>query len=142
MIDSLYVASDHAGVDLKNSLKGHVEKKIIVYDLGTDSTNSVDYPDYAEKVCQALKQNNSARGVLLCGTGIGMSIAANRNRHIRAALCATPEAAKMARLHNDANVLVLGARVLDTAQALAIVDAFLATDFEGGRKALRVAKFS
>ncbi|MCE2964932.1 MAG: ribose 5-phosphate isomerase B [Alphaproteobacteria bacterium] len=142
MIDTLYIAADHAGVDLKNALKAHIEKKIIVYDLGTDSSNSVDYPDYAEKVCQALKQNNSARGVLICGTGIGMSIAANRHRHIRAALCATPEAAKMARLHNDANVLVLGARVLDTAQALAIVDAFLATDFEGGRHAQRVAKFS
>lgn len=142
MTDTLYIAADHAGVDLKNIVRTHLEKKITLHDLGTDSSNSVDYPDYAEKVCQAIAQNTAARGILLCGTGIGMSIAANRHRHIRAALCATPEAAQMARLHNDANVLVLGARVLDTAQALAIVDAFLAADFEGGRHAHRVAKFS
>lgn len=111
-------------------------------DLGPNSTDSVDYPDFALALADGIKASRAEYGVLICGSGIGMSIAANRHRHIRAALCHSAETAKLCRQHNNANVLVLGARIVDTATAATALEAFLTTGFEGGRHASRVAKLS
>jgi ribose 5-phosphate isomerase B len=137
----IVIASDHAGVDLKK----RIEELLIVMhwdvtDLGTHTAESVDYPDYANVLAAAVLGGQAERGVLICGSGVGMSIAANRHKGIRAALCHTTEYARLARLHNDANVLCLGARLLDEASAKAIVEVFLTTDFEGGRHLRRVEK--
>ena len=136
-----FIASDHAGVELKSKIISSFEG-IEFIDLGPSSEDSVDYPDYASKVCEALKGEPEARGILICGTGIGMSIRANRYMHIRAGLCLTPEMAEMTRLHNDANVLCLGARVNDDNENLKITEAFLRTEFEGGRHERRVEKLN
>jgi ribose 5-phosphate isomerase B len=109
-------------------------------DLGPESTDSVDYPDYANRLAEAMAQHPESQGVLMCGSGIGMSIAANRYRHLRAALVQTPEQARLSRQHNNANVLVLGARMLSDAEALECLESFLATAFEGGRHSRRVEK--
>ncbi len=137
----IYIASDHAGIELKAALIQHLA--VIgraVTDEGTVSTDSVDYPDYAQKVARQLFADPSAYGILICGTGTGMSIAANRFSHIRAALCQSAEESQLARAHNDANVLCLGARIVTVDAAIACVDAFLSTEFEGGRHALRTQK--
>lgn len=137
------IASDHAGFDLKHLLKeelavaGHP-----VLDLGADSKDSVDYPDFANKLAEMINTGVAERGVLICGTGIGISIAANRHRAIRAALCHDALSARMARQHNDANVLVLGARLIGVEVARDCLHVFLSTAFDGGRHALRVAKLS
>jgi len=140
----LYIASDHAGFVLKKFLISELQKiKISAIDLGCDSEKtSVDYPDYAQKLCKKIKENSAEFGILICGSGIGISIAANRFNHIRAALCTNVKIAKLSRAHNDANVLCLGARFLKEKNALAILKAFLATKFEGERHARRVAKLS
>lgn len=139
----IYIASDHAGIELKSALIQHlVATGYTVVDEGTDSNASVDYPDYAEKIARQLLSNPAAQGILICGTGIGMSIAANRYAHIRAALCQTTEDARLARAHNNANVLCLGARVLSIETAIACVDTFVSTEFEGGRHELRTQKLS
>jgi len=136
------VGSDHGGLELKNLLAerlrawGHA-----VEDVGTDSTASVDYPDYAAKVAQAVAAGLAELGLLVCGTGIGMSIKANRYKGVRAALCTTTYMARMARAHNDANVLCLGGRVLGAGQAEDILRTFSDGAFEGGRHARRIAKF-
>jgi ribose 5-phosphate isomerase B len=122
--------------ELLDALKGRAE----VQDLGTRSAESVDYPDFAAKVARAVGEGEVERGVLVCGTGIGMSIVANKFRGVRAALCTSELEARMARAHNDANVLCLGQRVIGPGQARAILDVFLATPFEGGRHAQRVKK--
>ena len=133
------IASDHAGYDLKEAIKNHFELGGVNYiDFGTDSTESVDYPVFANKVCASLKAGESNLGVLVCGTGIGMSIAANKHRNIRAARCTDTYSAKMARLHNDANIITLGSRVTGPGLAIEVVNKFLATDFEGGRHTGRV----
>ena len=111
-------------------------------DLGTDGDDSVDYPDFADAVADAIGDGRADRGVLVCGTGIGISIAANRHAHIRAALCRDAEDARMSRLHNDANVIVFGAEKPDTQTAVDCLELFLATPFEGGRHQSRVAKMS
>ena len=135
-----YIATDHAGVEFKNEIKLYLEKKgVEVVDLGPFDTNRVDYPDYAKKLCKEVIAN-SAKGILICGTGIGMSIAANKVKGIRAALCHDEYTAKMARAHNDANVLCMGARVLGLGVAQGMVDIWLETEFEGARHAQRVAK--
>lgn len=137
------IASDHAGVELKAQIKEHLTSLGHgVLDLGPASTASVDYPDYADKLAAALEAQQAERGVLICGSGIGISIAANRHRHIRAALCHDGLSAKLSRQHNDANVLVLGARLIgsDTAKDCATV--FFSTAFEGGRHQNRVNKLS
>lgn len=135
------MAADHAGYPLKESLKADlVARGLDVLDLGTHSVDSVDYPDFAAKLATALKDGKAARGVLICGTGIGISIAANRYSHVRAALCAGPVAARLARQHNDANVLVLGARLIGSEVARDCLSVFLSTDFEGGRHSTRVGK--
>jgi len=135
------LASDHGGLELKNLLVDWLRKnKIEFHDAGTNSAESVDYPDYARLVAEGLLSGQFERGVLVCGTGIGMSIAANRYRGIRAALCHSTYTARMCRLHNDANVLCLGGRVLGSGEALEILETFLNTEFEGGRHQRRLEK--
>lgn len=141
MSNVVFIANDHAGVDLKNTLsKTLTETGYEVRNLGTDSADSVDYPDYANLLAAQLKQHPDSRGVLICGSGIGISIAANRHKHLRAALCCTPEAATLARQHNNANVLCLGARMITAGQAVDCLEQFMATAFEGGRHEKRVNK--
>jgi len=136
------LASDHAGFDLKEIIKEHLAVRgVTTVDLGTDSTRSVDYPDYARKVCEAVLAGSSSRGILICGTGLGMSMMANRYKGIRGALCHEHFTARAARSHNDSNVLVLGGRVLGTDLAKEIVDTWLDTPFEGGRHERRTKKF-
>lgn len=137
------IASDHAGVALKNRLKKELKAMgFTPVDLGTKDTHSVDYPDYATLVADAVKAGFAANGVLICGSGIGMSMAANRHRHVRAALCTSALMAKLARAHNNANVLVLGARLVGEDVAVDCLKAFFAGHFEGGRHQRRVDKFS
>jgi ribose 5-phosphate isomerase B len=135
------LASDHAGVDLKAQLVEELNKAgHEVVDLGPATTASVDYPDFAAKVADAIVSGRAAIGVLVCGTGIGMSITANKVAGIRAALCRTEFEARMSRMHNDANVLCLGQRVTGVGLAVEILKAFLGASFEGGRHAGRVEK--
>jgi len=137
----VFLAADHAGFPLKEALAQHLRQQgIEVVDLGTHSPESVDYPDFAHQLAQAVAQDPSAFGILLCATGIGMSIAANKHRGIRAALAHDAYTAEMARRHNNANILCLGGKVTGEAVAKQMVDLFLATPFEGGRHARRVGK--
>jgi len=134
-------AADHAGFELKSQLKTVVaELGLAALDLGTEGPDSVDYPDFAERLVQAIRDGRATRGVLVCGTGIGISIAANRHPWIRAAVCTSVSAARLTRQHNDANVLALGARLVGPQVARDCLEAFLTTPFEGGRHARRVAK--
>ena len=143
MPDIVAIAADHGGYELKTALLPELKALgFEVLDLGTDSTDSVDYPNFANAVADALGTGRAQRGVLICGTGIGMSIAANRHRYIRCALAHDVTTAQLARQHNDANVLALGARVLGIEMAKACVETFLATSFTGGRHAPRVDKLS
>jgi len=136
-----YIATDHAGIEFKAFVKSLLEEKgHEVIDLGPNTPERVDYPDYAKKLCAEVLKDTGSMGILICGTGIGMSLAANKVKGIRAALCHDAYTASMARAHNDANVLVLGARVLGYGTAESIIDAWLASSFEGGRHADRIAK--
>lgn len=133
------LAADHAGYELKDALKAVLtERGVPVLDLGTNDGGSVDYPEKAGALAAALAEGRASRGVLICGTGIGISIAANRHPHVRAALCHDVTTARMARQHNDANVLALGARVVGANVAIDCLVAFLETGFEGGRHQRRV----
>jgi len=137
---TIYVASDHAGFDLKQQLLARLDERgLDVRDLGCHDSGSVDYPAIAERLVQALADDGDGRGVLVCGTGIGISIAANRAPHVRCALCHDVTTTRLSRQHNDANVLALGARTTGTQIALDCLDAFLDTGFDGGRHARRVA---
>ena len=137
----IYIGSDHAGFEMKEKLRDHLKAAgHDVVDVGTDSPASVDYPDYAIKVAHAVRDGDAERGVLVCGSGIGMAIAANKVHGVRAAAVYTPELARMSRLHNNANVVSLAERFTDLDTAIEIVDAFLTTPFEGGRHERRVAK--
>jgi ribose 5-phosphate isomerase B len=141
MSETIALAADHGGFELKALLvKDLTAAGRPILDLGTNSADSVDYPDYADRLAAALKDGRATRGVLVCGTGIGISIAANRHRHIRAALCHDETTARLCRQHNDANVLVLGGRVIGAEVARACLDVFLSTKFDGGRHERRVAK--
>jgi ribose 5-phosphate isomerase B len=137
------IGADHAGYALKEKLKawlaadGHQ-----VIDYGTHSTDSVDYPDYAAAVAEMVRGGGAERGVLVCGSGIGMAMAANKVAGVRAAVAADPDVARLARQHNDANVLALGARLTSPMHALEVVQAWLVTPFEGGRHARRVDKLA
>jgi ribose 5-phosphate isomerase B len=144
MTDHLIVlAADHAGRPLKTALASVLAARgYRVLDLGADGEEAVDYPDFAGALARQIERGAAECGVLICGSGIGMSIAANRHRQLRAALCRDAESARLARLHNDANVLVLGGRTTAVEDATACLDAFLTTPFEGGRHARRVAKLS
>lgn len=138
---TIAIAVDHGGFILKAAAISEAERAgWTVLDLGTDSEESVDYPDYAEKLVAAMKRGEAARGILICGTGIGISIAANRHPGIRAALCYDDRTATLARQHNDANVLCMGGRTTDEETARSMIRIFLSTAFEGGRHARRVAK--
>ena len=140
---TIYFASDHAGNSLRQTLLAYVKAAgHDVIDLGPEEMTSVDYPDFGVKLAMALKQDHAGRGIAICGSGIGISIALNRLSWVRAALVSQPEAAKLARRHNDANVLILGARTLGIEIARDCLGAFLDTEFEGGRHQRRVDKMS
>jgi ribose 5-phosphate isomerase B len=135
------IASDHAGFELKEKIKKFLKELNHEYeDFGTHSNESVDYPDYALKVAESVAKKEFERGILICGSGIGMSIAANKIPGIRAALCHSVEMAKLSREHNDANVLTLGARIIDEATAKEIVKVWLSTEFLGNRHLRRINK--
>ena len=137
------IACDHAGFSMKSTLKTELEQSDHqVIDLGTDSEDSVDYPDFGVKLAMALRDDDQAFGIAVCGSGVGISIAVNRFSWIRAALVSSSEAASLSRQHNDANVLALGERLIAPDQAIDCVDKFLATEFEGGRHQRRVDKLS
>ena len=141
MGEKILIASDHAGFELKEQLERALgELGFEVQDLGTDSPESTDYADYAHPLAQKVSSGEVKRGVLLCGTGLGMSYTANRYPHVRAAVAWNPEIAKLAREHNDSNVLVVPARFVSEAQGVAILRTWLDTPFEGGRHARRVDK--
>ncbi len=143
MAETIAIAADHAGYDLKSALIPELRGLgYEVLDLGTGGHESVDYPDFAEALAQAIEGGRAKRGVLICGTGIGVATAANRHRAIRAAVCHDGTTARLARQHNDANVLALGGRVLGAEVAKDCLRIFLSTEFEGGRHARRVAKLS
>src|SRR4051812_23317172 len=141
MSKEILIASDHAGFELKEKLAQALERMgYSVADLGTDDAASTDYADYAHPLAAQVSSGEAERGVLLCGTGLGMSYTANRYPHVRAAVAWTPEVAALAREHNDANVLVLPARFVGTEEGKAILKAWLETPFAGGRHARRIAK--
>ena len=141
MADEILIASDHAGFELKQKLERELEKRgFKVRDLGTNSADSTDYPDYAHPLAQQVSSGSATRGVLICGTGLGMSYVANRYPNVRAAVTWSPEVAELARQLNDANVLVLPARFVDDDTAVKILDKWFATSFEGGRHVRRVEK--
>lgn len=137
----LALAADHGGFELKESLKKHLEARGIPYrDFGTDSAASVDYPDYALPACQAVVRGECSAAILCCGTGVGMSMCANKVKGIRACCCSDTFSAEFTRRHNNANALCLGGRVVGTGLACQIVDAFLNAEFEGGRHQKRIDK--
>lgn len=141
MTKKLAISSDHAGFALKEYLKKNFKAVPVEWvDLGAHSAESVDYPDYGKKLADAVANGDAEQGVAICGTGIGISIACNRNPKIRAALCSNSTMARLTRQHNDANVLCLGERLIGTEVALDIVKTFLETEFEGGRHQGRVDK--
>ena len=137
------IASDHGGYTHKEAIKKFLEEKGYEYkDFGTDSEKSCDYADFAKAVALSVKKGECEKGILVCGTGIGMSLAANKVKGIRAALCSDYFSAKYTRLHNDSNIICLGQRVVGEGLALELVDVFLKTGFEGGRHADRIAKIA
>ena len=137
----ILIASDHAGFEMKAAVEKILKERGYEYeDMGTKSAESTDYADYAHPLAEKISDGEAERGILLCGTGLGMSYAANRHPHVRAAVVWSPEIAALARQHNDANVLVLPSRFISEKQAAEIVDAFLNSKFEGGRHARRVDK--
>ena len=137
----IFISSDHAGFKLKESIKMYLSKKKISFqDLGPLNDDKVDYPDYAHKVAKKVKMNKNNVGILVCGSGTGMNIAANKHKNIRAAQCFNLKSTKLSRLHNDANIITLGSRVLSKKNALNFVGVFLNTKFEGGRHSKRIRK--
>jgi len=135
------LASDHAGFNLKEEIKKFlIKKRKEVLDLGTKNAKSVDYPDYAHLLSRKMKNNKNQLGILICGSGTGMSMAANKHKNIRAALCYDTKSTKLSRLHNNANVMTIGSRLIKKKVALKCVDTFLNTKFDGGRHARRVKK--
>ena len=137
----IFISSDHAGFKLKEEIKSHLSKKKISFkDMGPFNDDRVDYPDYANKVARKVKTNKNNVGILVCGSGIGMNIAANRHKNIRAAQCFNLKSTKLSRLHNDANIITLGSRLLNKKLALSCVNTFLNTKFEGGRHIKRIKK--
>ncbi len=140
-IRRIAIGTDHAAFELKEALKKHLQSKgIEAIDCGTHTPDSADYPDYAEKVASLVSSGRVSEGILLCGTGIGMSIAANKYPNVRAAVVFSPFTAKSSRAHNDANILCLGSRTVDEKTAIELTDIFLNEPFEGGRHARRVEK--
>ena len=140
MNEKIFIASDHAGFDLKKQILNTVKENLI--DLGANTEESVDYPDYAKKLVSKIRTTKNSKGILICGSGVGMSIAANRDRNIRAGIAFEPEIAKLMREHNDANVLVLPGKFMNIQDVLKCIDNFLTTNFAGGRHQNRVKKLS
>lgn len=139
MENKIVIASDHGGFELKEKIKEYlISKNYKIADFGTYDNNSCDYPLYANKVCEAILNKEFEKGILICGTGIGMQIAANRHKGIRAACVSDTYSAKMSRMHNDSNVLTLGARVLGFGLACEILDCWLTANFEAGRHTKRI----
>ena len=137
----IFISSDHAGYKLKEVIKKHLLKKNIFFkDMGPYSDDRVDYPDFAHKVARRVKTNKENVGILVCGSGMGMNIAANKHKNIRAAQCFNLKSTKLSRLHNDANIITLGSRLLTKKSALSCVNVFLNTKFEGGRHLKRIKK--
>ena len=137
----IYISSDHAGYNLKEQIKKNFSKKYNFEDLGTNSSKiSVNYPDYAHKLCKKVSNNSKNMGILVCGSGMGMSMAANRHKKISAAMCYSIKNTKLSRLHNNANIITLGSRLTKKNTAFKCIDAFINTKFEGGRHKKRVKK--
>lgn len=142
-IKKILIGSDHAGYELKEVIKQDLlTKGIEVKDVGPSSADSVDYPDFAHPVANEVANNNDFLGILICGSGNGINMAANKHQKIRSALCWKPEIAELARLHNNANIIALPARFISNEEAIKCVDVFLSTDFEGGRHQNRVNKIA
>ena len=137
----IFISSDHAGFKLKEFIKIYLSKKKLSFqDLGPNNGNKVDYPDYAHKVAKKVNINKNNVGILVCGSGTGMNIAANKHKKVRAAQCFNIKSTKLSRLHNDANIITLGARLISKKNALKFVSIFLNTNFDGGRHLKRVKK--
>ena len=137
----IYISSDHAGYNLKENIKKRFKKKYIFFDLGTDNSKiSVNYPDFAHKLCKKISNDSKNIGILVCGSGMGMSMAANKHKKIRAAVCYSVKNTKLSRLHNNANIITLGSRLTKKNIAFKCIDAFINTKFEGGRHKKRVRK--
>ena len=140
-LKKIFISSDHAGYKLKEFIKDYLNKKKFIFnDLGPNTDGRVDYPDYAHKVAKKVKINKNHVGILVCGSGMGMNITANRHKNIRAAQCFNLRSTKLSRLHNDANIITLGSRLLTKNIALKCVSVFLSTKFEGGRHTKRIKK--
>ena len=138
----ILIASDHAGFQLKEDLKKYFKNDYEFYDFGTDSIDSVDYPDFAHNLSQKISDNKNSFGLLICGSGIGMSMVANRFKNVRAALCMNNKMSMLARQHNNANILVLGSRLISEQEAIKCLLVFLKTNYEGGRHQARLDKFN
>ncbi|MDC0366237.1 ribose 5-phosphate isomerase B [Pelagibacteraceae bacterium] len=141
LFNKICIASDHAGYKLKENIKDFlIKKNVSIFDLGPMNENSVDYPDYAKKVANRVKANKSDIGILVCGSGTGMAISANKIKDIRAAVCYNNQSTRLSRLHNNANIISLGSRLTKKNTAIKLVSIFLNTKFEGGRHLRRVKK--
>ena len=136
----IFIASDHAGYNLKNIIVSKFSKIQKIIDLGPNSNNSVDYPDYAKKLSKKVASVKGSFGILICGSGMGMSIVANKTKNIRAALCYSKKNTKLSRLHNNANIITLGSRLINKNNAISLIKIFLSTKFEGGRHLRRIKK--
>ena len=139
-LNKIFISSDHAGFNLKKSIIQKFSKNRKIVDLGPSSNKSVDYPDYAHKLSKKVSSNSRNFGILVCGSGAGMAISANKNKKIRAALCYSIKNTKLSRLHNNANIITLGARLINKNKAFNLIKVFLSTKFEGGRHLRRVKK--
>ena len=140
LFKKVFISSDHAGFKLKETIKKKLGKKIKVIDLGPKSDKSVDYPDFAKKVAKSVSTKKSNIGILICGSGTGMAMSANKFKKIRAAVCYNMASTRLSRLHNNANIITLGARLIKKNIALKLINIFLGTKFEGGRHLQRVKK--
>tara|TARA_B100001175_G_scaffold76989_1_gene64313 strand:- start:92 stop:514 length:423 start_codon:yes stop_codon:yes gene_type:complete len=139
-LKKIYIASDHAGFKLKNNILSKFSKNKKIIDLGPNSSISVDYPDYAKKLSKKIASDKSSFGILICGSGMGMAITANKIKNVRAALCYSNKNTKLSRLHNNANIITLGERLISKNKAINLIKIFLGTKFEGGRHLRRIKK--
>jgi len=139
-LKKIYIASDHAGFKLKSSILSKFSKNKKIIDLGPNSNISVDYPDYAKKLSKKIASNKGSFGILVCGSGMGMAITANKIKNVRAALCYSNKNTKLSRLHNNANIITLGERLISKNKAINLIKIFLSTKFEGGRHLRRIKK--
>ncbi len=139
-MEKIFIASDHAGYTLKKSVIKKFSKIKNIIDLGPDTKDSVDYPDFAKRLCKKVNSSKGSFGILICGSGMGMSITANKTKNIRAALCYSMKNTKLSRLHNNANIITLGERLINKNKAFNLIRVFLSTKFEGGRHLRRIKK--